>query len=527
MAGFIKYLRFIARRERIISSVWAASLVLFTLAIAAYYPSLFPDGEAISSMAEMFKSPAMVGMMGPIYGDGQPTVAMLFSQEMSVWIFIAAAVMNIFFINRHTRADEELGRLEMFRALPVGRLTGAVSALFGAFILNAVIAVLTAVSVNAAGMEGGGFTGAAAYSLAVFGVGFLFAAITLLSAQLFSSSRGASGAAFAVLGLSYMLRAVGDIQDNALSYISPLGLGLRVFAFYDNNFYCIWVLLIESVIITALALGVLSFRDCGSGVIPARKGRRNASRFLKSPIGLAWRLTKNTALIWCASVFAIGAMYGTIFGDIENFVNQNEYYKQIIVGGTDITGSMVDSFAAFLFVIMALFSVIPVINIASRIHAEEKRGRLENILARNVPRVKMYGSYIIIGFAESFAVQLCCALGVFAPSGGLVKIEEMISAAMAYIPALLLMLGLTVFLVGLLPKFTALIWAVYGYAAFAAIFLRLFDLPDWLGKLSPFGNVPQMPVAEFSAAPFAVMTAIAVLLTVLGVIGFKRRDING
>jgi ABC-2 type transport system permease protein len=526
MTGFWKYLRFIVRRERIISAVWAVTVVVFTWAVAAYYPTLFQSGDEIASMAEMLKSPAMVGMMGPVYGGAAPSVAMLFSQEMSVWVFITVAVMNIFLVCRHTRGDEELGRAEMFRALPVGRLTGAASVIAFATALNAVIALSSTAAIVSVNMQGGSVAGAAAYSLAVFAVGLFFAAATLVFAQLFSTSRGVSGAAFAVLGVSYMLRAVGDIRGGALSYISPLGLGLRVFAFDENNFWCVAVLCLEAATLTAAALAVLSARDHGQGLLPARKGRAAASRFLQSPLGLAWRLTRNTALIWCAVVFLIGAMYGSMFGDIESFISQNDYYKQIISGGVDVQGSMINSFAAFLLVIMSIISVIPIINIANKIHAEEKRGHLEAVFVRSVSRTAMYGAYIAIGAAESIAVQFSGALGVFAPSNGLVTFGGMLAASMAYVPALLFMLGTAVFLVGVCPGFTAVIWAVYGYAAFAAIFLRMFDLPDWAAKLSPFGNVPQLPAQEFTAVPLVVLTAMAAVLTLIGLVGFRKRDIG-
>ncbi|MDL2302244.1 hypothetical protein LJC58_07810 [Lachnospiraceae bacterium OttesenSCG-928-D06] len=508
------------------STIWVLSLVLFTVAIAAYYPTLFPNETTMISMAEMLKSPAMVGMMGPVYGGDTPTVAMLFSQEMSIWIYITVAVMNIFFVNRHTRGDEELGRLLMFRALPVGKFTGAASVMCSVVVLNGVIAVLSTIFVTAVHMDGSNLNGVFAYTLAIFGVGMFFAALTLFLAQLFHTSRGVTGAAFAVMGLSYILRGIGDIQDNALSFISPLGLGLRTFAFYENNFWCVAVLILESVIITIFAFLILRIRDHGEGIVPMRKGRLFASRFLRSPLGLAWRLTKNSALIWCAAVFVIGAMYGMLFSDIEEFVGQNEYYEQIISGGVDVAGSMIDNFAAFLFIIMALISVIPVIHIAGKIHAEEKRGWLEAVLVRGVSRTRMYGSYIFIGILEAVAVQFCAALGVFAPSKGLVVFEDMLKASFAYIPALLFMLGLVVFLVGLLPQLTSLIWVVYGYSAFAAIFLRLFDLPNWLCRLSPFGNVPQLPAEEFLVTPLLILTILATVLTALGMFGFSKRDIK-
>ncbi|GHU34721.1 ABC transporter permease [Clostridia bacterium] len=525
MAGFGNYLRFILRRERVIGAVWIVSIVLFSYAIAVYYPSLFPSEAEVASMTEMLKNPAMVGMMGPVYGGDLPSVAMLFSQEMSIWVMLTIAVMNIFFVNRHTRADEELGRLEMFRALPVGRLTGASSTLFGAIALNVVIAIFTALLLAVSGMSGADFAGSLAYSSAVFGVGLFFAAVTLLFAQLFGTSRGVTGAAFAVLGLTYMLRAVGDIQGGTLAFISPLGLGLRVFAFYENNFWCVAVLIAESVAVAIAAFAVLAIRDHGTGIIPAKKGRANASQFLRSPLGLAWRLTKNSALIWCGVVFIVGAMYGSMFGDIENFVQNNEYYQHIITGGADVQGSMLNSFAAFLFVIMALIAVIPIISTANKIHAEEKRGRLEPALVRSVSRAKMYGAYIIIGAVESVALQICAALGVYSPSGGLVDLGDMLTAALAYIPAMLVMMSIVIFLVGAMPKMIAFVWVVFGYAAFSSIFSRIFDLPDWMAKLSPFGNVPQLPVAEFDAVPLVALTIIAIVLTAVGVWRFNERDL--
>jgi ABC-2 type transport system permease protein len=299
-----------------------------------------------------------------------------------------------------------------------------------------------------------------------------------------------------------------------------------VFAFFENNFQYVLALLLECAALTAAALAVLSARDHGQGIIPARRGHAAASRFLRGPFGLAWRLTKSSAIIWCAVMFIIGAMYGSMFGQVEEFINKNDYYKQIISAGVDVQGSMIDAFVSFLFVIMSIISAIPVIGVANKIHAEEKRGRLEPVLARSVSRARMFGSYIMIGVAESAAVQLCAALGVFSSSKGIVALGDMLPASLAYIPALLVMLGFTVFLVGALPKLTALVWAVYGYSFFAAFFGRLFELPEVIARFSPFGNVPQLPVSEFSAAPLIIMLLLSAALIFLGVRRFEKRDIE-
>jgi ABC-2 type transport system permease protein len=359
-------------------------------------------------------------------------------------------------------------------------------------------------------------------------VGFLFAAVTLLMAQLFSTSRGSAGGAFLMLGIFYMLRAFGDVSENVLSYISPMGLGLRTFAFFENNFQYIGIIFAESLVISGLAYLICAKRDLGQGVFSASKGRANASRFLKSPFGLAWRLTRNGVLVWCLVIFVCGALYGSFLGDIESFISKNDMYKQLVESGYGVAASMTENFIALLNCIISLLSAVPIINLANKIHSEEKHGRLEPVLARSVGRVKMFGCYITIAAVESVAVLFCGALGLYIASAntGLVTFETLLKAAMVYLPALWVMMGISVLLIGILPKLTVLNWAFYAYSFGAVYFGRLFDMPEWSLKITPFGNIPQLPVQEFNMIPLIVLTLVAVVLTTGGIIAFSRRDIS-
>jgi len=54
---------------------------------------------------------------------------------------------------------------------------------------------------------------------------------------------------------------------------------------------------------------------------------------------------------------------------------------------------------------------------------------------------------------------------------------------------------------------------VFAYS-FAMVYLgRLFNLPDWTTRITPFGQVPQIPVQSFAAA-----------LCAAGLWRFARRD---
>ncbi len=45
-------------------------------------------------------------------------------------------------------------------------------------------------------------------------------------------------------------------------------------------------------------------------------------------------------------------------------------------------------------------------------------------------------------------------------------------------------------------------------------------------KISPFANVPSLPVAAFDAVPLLWLLLVATVLTLLGVLGLRRRDMH-
>ena len=527
-ANIWKYLRFITRRERVISVIWVAAISGFAILLTAIYPELFSTQESLVDMAAALGTPAMLAMIGPVYGLDALTPAIAMAQECLLWLAMTTIVMNIFLVNRHTRVDEELGRLEMLTSLPVGRLAGSLAVVKAAFVLDAAISLLTAFGIIAVDIEGLTVAGAFVYAFSVGVQGLLFAAITLLMAQLFSTARGSMGWSFAILGLSYMLRAYGDMTGNALSYISPLGLGLRVEAFYSDNFMPVIALLAETIAVTAVALSINKRRDVGAGVFPAKKGRAQASGFLKSPLGLAWRLSQGGFVAWAATMFALGASYGSVVGQIDSFVEDNATIMKMITAHGGDSGMLVDAFLPLLFGIMALVSTIPVINTMNRLRSEEKRGRIEQIYACSVPRAAMFMSFLCIAVAEAVILSLLTALGLYAAaqSTGMVSLGMLIKAALSFVPAMLVLAGLAALLIGLLPRLNVAVWVLFGYSFLMLYFGRLFDVPKWATNLSPYYYVPQIPIEDFKAAPIVALLLISAVLAVAGIIAYRQRDIT-
>src|SRR5262245_45239771 len=101
------------------------------------------------------------------------------------------AVLSVILVVRHTRAEEDTGRLELVGAAVVGRYAPITAALVTALGMNAVLAVITAASLTGLGLP---VAGAVAFGLTWAGVGAAFAAIAAVAAQITSSARAATGA---------------------------------------------------------------------------------------------------------------------------------------------------------------------------------------------------------------------------------------------------------------------------------------------------------------------------------------------
>ena len=534
-ANFPRYTRFIARRERVISLGWIIGLVAFIAAITAAYPNLFASYDALKAMVQTVNSPGMVAMMGPVFGfPDNLNTPMVMAQQCLLWVALAAAVMNIFFVIRHTRTDEELGRHEMLASLPVGRLTGSLATLCSAFVLNLLISVISAALVILVlghvtiqgSVPGSVAAGAFAYCLSIGAQGFAFAGITLLVAQLFSTSSGTMGVSVALLIVFYMIRAVGDMQGSALTYLSPLGLGLRVQAFYTNAFWPIIVLVAEGLVIGGIALMINAKRDVGMGVFAARKGRVHAKRGMCSPLGFSWRLLRNAMIAWAAALLLLGAAYGSVAGQSSVYSEGNGMMAQMInnMGG----------YESLVVTIMGLLISVPLIVAMNKLRSEERRGRIEQVLSKAVSRGSAFLSYLCIAVLASLLFPFLLVIGFYAvgassaPAGTL-DLAALLKASYAYLPAQLCMIGLSAFLVGCFPKLTSLSWVMFAYSFLVVYFGGMFQVPEAMKKISPFGNVPQLLIQgqELKALPLVILCVIAAALMAAGLIGYRRRDILG
>lgn len=522
-----KLARLIFRLDRIKIPFWIIGLAIFTLIVPPAFEGLYPNQQDRDAITSTMANPAMTAMLGPGNLENY-TIGAMTAHEMLLMTAVIVGLMAILLVTKHTRADEEDGRIEMIRSLPSGRLSYLNATLAVTCTAFLALTLVIGFGLFAFGIESMNLEGSLLYGAALGGTGLVFAGVTAVFAQLSENSRGTIGWSVAILLGAYLFRAITDISNEALSWLSPLGWVSKAEVYSSNNWVPILLMLAISILLFVIANYLNSIRDLEQGFIASRPGRRYAARLLQSPIGLAFRLQRTGFISWAIGMYVLGASYGSIFGDLESFFEGNEMYQQMLQFSEG--ASLVEQFIPTLMIVISLIATIPPIMAINKLRGEEKKGRLDHLLGRAVSRNRLLGSYLVLAVVNGFVMLSLSAIGLWSAGNAVVEngmdFGMIYSAAFVYYPAMLVMVGLAAFLNGFLPKQTALIWIYIIYSFFVLYLGNLMQFPEWVGQLSPFGHVPQVPVEDATFMPLFILSVIAVGLMIMSFIGFRKRDIS-
>lgn len=439
----------IVKLDRLRISLWLIGIAFFTLVVPPALAEMYGAQQERQVMAGTMANPAMTAMLGP--GDlNNYTLGAMTAHQMLLLTALVVGLMAILLVAGRTRGDEEEGRLELIRSLPVGRLSCLNATLLVQIGTNALLALVAGFGLFALGIESKDLEGSLLYGAALGGTGLVFAGVTALFAQLSDSSRGTIGYSIAALMIAYMVRAVGDVGNETLSWMSPLGWVTKAGVYSANHWGPVVLMIAFALLLFIAARTLHAYRDLDQGFLPSRPGRSHASRLLQSPFGLTLRLQRIGFIAWAVGLYVLGASYGSVMGDLETFLGNNEVLAQMLGGGDG--PSLTEPFLAMLVMIITLVATIPPVLTINRLRGEEKRGRVEPLLGRAVSRIRLMGGYAAAAAANGFVMMSLGAIGLW--SAGNASMESgldfgiMYGAAMAYVPAVLVMIGIATFLIG-------------------------------------------------------------------------------
>lgn len=526
LTGVGRLTRFVLRRDRIRLTVWLVSVGGLIVISAASLPPVYPDQATIDTYVRLFgDNPALIAFAGPGYGFDDPNIGVILVNETQLWGIIAVALMSIFLLNRHTRAEEDDERTDLLRSNVVGRHAPSAAAVGVVTAANVVVAVVCAVGFIALDYPVAGSIALAGSFLAV---GLAFVGITIVAAQVASTGRATLGLASAVLVVTFLLRAVGDIGDNALRWLSPIGWAQSVRAFAGEQWWTLALSFAFAAGMIALGFWLSTRRDPGSGMLPVRPGPAHASASLVRPVGLAVRLQRGAVVGWAVGLLTIGIVYGSIGNDIEKMVEENPVYADYMaqVQGANLT----DSFLATSLVLQSVMASGFAIAAVLRLRSEEGAGRAESLLAGPLSRRRWAASHLTVSVVGSAIVVGAGGLGIglayAVVSSDSSQVLRMVGASLATMPAVLVLIGLATALYGLVPRWALAAWGALAVVVIVGLLGELLRLPQWSRQVSPFEHLPALPAESFSLGPTAALLALAAALAAAGLWGLRRRDLN-
>jgi len=516
------------RKDRWKILIWIGCIVGISLAAAAAYPSIYLTEEDVLGFAITMDNPAMKAMIGPGYELQDYNTATIFGHEMLIFTLIAIGVMNILIVGRSTRADEEDGILELVRSLPVGRLSYLSAAIIEGILLNLLLFLFCGIGLGLLNLDHMDWGECFLYGALLGGIGLFFLGLTATTSQLAETSRGATGFAISGLIVFYLLRAIGDVNVEVLSFLSPFGWASRSYVFAENHWWPVFLTVGIAIVLIGLAFYLNSIRDMGAGFIPARPGRRHASKFLQTPLGFVLRQQRANIIGWAIGLFVLSASFSAIMGDLETYFSDMEllqmYFKNAEM-------SLSEQFMSLTITIISLFSLVPALMGIIRLRSEEMKNRLEHFYSKAISRNTVMGNFLLGSLLVAVIMQLSVALGFWSVIGytgeGGFTFEELIGASFSFIPAFLVVIGLALLFVGFWPKLVNLVWLYFGYCFIVLYLGDLLEFPNWLNKISVFYNIPEPFIENMNSISLIKFIMIGITFSMIGFIGYNRRDING
>ena len=526
MNGFGTLVRLALRRDRILLPVWIAGLTFMVVFSATATKDLYPDPADLATAAETINATAsLVALYGKVYDPTSLGAVSLI--KMTAFGAALVSILFVFITVRHSRSEEESGRLELVQAGAVGRaapLAAAVAVGMGA---SAVLGTGVALGLGLVGLPA---PGAVAFGLGWASSGIVFTAIAAVAAQVTTSARAAIGLGVAMVGVAYALRALGDLAQGdpgLLSWLSPIGWSQQFRPFAGDRWWVVVLPLLAVGVLVSVAFALRSRRDLGAGLVPDRPGP--AVGTIRTVTGLAWRLQRGLLLAWLAGAALMGLALGSIASNVQGLLDSEQMrgYLEVLGGEQAITDAFLAAEIALMGAIVAAYGVAA----TSRLGHEETSGHAELLLSTATTRVAWAASHVGLALAGVAAVMLVAGGSVGFAHGLTVndplgQSMRMTGAALAQVPAAWVVVAAVMVLFGWLPRWLSAAWGLLVALVVLGEFGALWQLPTWVLELSPFGHSPRLPGGDVAVGSLAGLVVVAAALAAVGFVGWRRRDVR-
>jgi len=543
--------RFTLRYNWLRLFIWFLLTVGMVAFVAIYYTYLSQHSADFASQFEgLLANPSMLAMLGSVTTVGNADAPLGALVWMKIWMFTALmlSIGMLFLVTHNLRADEDSGRIELFRSRPLGlhsRLgaTVIVTAVFSLVIgiLIALVSMGLQLNLGTHGTDYG-MAGSWVFGLSITMAGWLGIGIAALFNELAPSSGTANTLGTALIAVFYLIRMVAELfssangSPSAALWISPLGWAEKMDPWGNNLVWPLFAMLVLFAVFVLVAWIIEDKRDYDGSLIPARLGKAQAGNLMTRVWGLSVRLHRTSFISWAIGVAIFAAVFGSIVQQFASMV-ADLGLQGLSTAGVNPEYLIIGMLACFISLAICAFTI----QSAGMMSLDDSRGLLEAQLAGGVSRlgwilqrllVTVIGTVLLLLIGGLF-FGVSCAASLHDWS----YLPLVLGAVFVHFPSMLALLGVVVFCFGWLPRLAIpLGWVFEGATWFALIVLMTLNIPQSVIRFLPFLNLSTVPATTLTWQTgagahmlswwrFFFMLGVALVLIIVGLIGFRRRNV--
>jgi ABC-2 type transport system permease protein len=234
---------------------------------------------------------------------------------------------------------------------------------------------------------------------------------------------------------------------------------------------------------------------------------------------------------WLAAfVFAFAAL-GAGANGVGSIIGGSTVLRQYLLR-VGYQTTVVDAYLSALMLIAGLAAAVYSTSAVLRLRTEETGNLAEPVLSAATGRIRWALSHISVAVGGAClllaAAGLSAGLGYGVLTGSVSsQVPRLLGAALARLPATMVVAAVAVLLFGLLPwESIALAWTAVALVGVIGVFGLPLQWAAWMMDISPFTQVPKLPGETVSAASLLWLCAVALTISAAGLIGLRHRDLG-
>ncbi|MFI5240127.1 MAG: hypothetical protein ACHQUB_00220 [Candidatus Saccharimonadia bacterium] len=525
--------RFVAGQTVKTAAFWALIFGFYvaskSLGFATAYPTAAGRAHLVSSLGSNIGLIAILGKPQLV-----STVKGWAAWNTLLVVTVVGAIWGLLLATKRFRGEEAMGRWEILLSGLTTPRKAAVNVLAGLGFSFAVLLAITSVSFIVIGrIHTVDFSVSSALFFALASVlgAAEFLAIGSLASQLMPTRSRAASLAAAIFGISFIIRASGDISSyHWLLNISPLGWIENLQPLSHSQ--PIWLIPIFSMITLLLLLTVIlaGSRDLGAATFPDKDTSRPHFGLLNSTFASSVRLARTSIISWLIAGMGIAYFFAILTRTAAQAFQASLSAEKVLSRLAQVSQDFgAKTFLGIIFFFLMILFMAYSASALGAIREDEASGYLDNIIVRPIGRLRWIGDRILLLISSLVLIGTLSSLTVWIGSHGQtggISLQIFLSAGInSLIPAIFIA-GLGILALGFWPRFCSTItFGVLAWSFLLEMVSSGINLNHWIADTSILHHILLAPASSPNWHGDLIITCISLVLALFGIWKFNIRDL--